>query len=179
MTRTVFRDVAVGRIDGRVAWFIPNQAKLDELQLSASRMLVYICLIKAGFSLLYVLTSLVIGFDKGALLMSTGILFLSIALFYFRARGRLRTSVNWYMADVAFVAIIGCSFFLGRFAFARLAPGSRWFPCCTGWSTQPPSAWSARAGWWRCWTAARSWSTWFADRSECPQRGLANAARWA
>nr|WP_295774531.1 hypothetical protein [Rhodoferax sp.] len=111
--RTVFRNVVLGRMDGWVAWFIPNQAALDEHQLSASRMFVYICLINAGFSLLYALTSLVIGFDVGALLMSTGIVFLFTALFYFRASGRLRTSVNWYMANVAFVAVMGCSFFSG------------------------------------------------------------------
>ena len=67
--RTAFSNVALSRMDGWVAWFIPNQAELDEHQLSASRMFVYICLINAGFSLLYALSSLVIGFDVGALLM--------------------------------------------------------------------------------------------------------------
>lgn len=111
--RTVFRNVVLSHMDGWVAWFIPHHAKLQEHQLSASRMFVYICLINAGFSVLYALTSLAIGFDVGALLMSTGIAFLFGALFYFRASGRLRTSVNWYMANVAFVAVMGCSFFSG------------------------------------------------------------------
>jgi signal transduction histidine kinase len=101
------------RMDGWAAWFIPHQAQLDEHQLRASRMFVYICLINAGFSMLYALTSLTIGFHTGAALMSTGIVFLFTALFYFRASGKLRPSVNWYMANVAFVAVMGCSFFSG------------------------------------------------------------------
>ncbi len=100
-------------MDQLVGWFIPRQAELDERTLSASRMFVYICLINAVFSLLYVFTSLAIGFAMGALLMCTGIVFLFGALFYFRASGKLRTSVNWYMANVVFVAVMGCSFFSG------------------------------------------------------------------
>ena len=111
--RSAFRTNVLAHMDGWVAWFIPNQAALDDRQLSASRMFVYICLINAGFSLLYALTSLAIGFDVGAALMSAGIVFLLIALFYFRRTGRLRLSVNWYMANVAFVAVMGCSFFSG------------------------------------------------------------------
>lgn len=108
-----FRTNTLARMDRWVAWFIPHQAQLDDRQLSATRMFVYICLINAGFSLLYALTSLVIGFDVGAALMSCGIVFLFSALFYFRQTGRFRLSVNWYMANVTFVAVMGCSFFSG------------------------------------------------------------------
>jgi len=110
---TAIRKAALQRMDLLVGWFIPRQAELDKHALSASRMFVYICLINALFSLLYVFTSLAIGFAVGALLMSIGIVFLFAALFYFRATGKLRSSVNWYMADVAFVAVMGCSFFSG------------------------------------------------------------------
>lgn len=110
---TAISTAALKRIDRLAGWFIPHKADLDERALSASRMFVYICLINSVFSLLYVFTSLAIGFAVGALLMCTGIVFLFAALFYFRATGKLRTSVNWYMANVVFVAVMGCSFFSG------------------------------------------------------------------
>ncbi|MEO7105902.1 MAG: hypothetical protein ABIZ09_05980 [Rhodoferax sp.] len=111
--RLTFRTKALARMDAWVDWFIPHHARLNDRELSATRMFVYICLINAWFSLLYALTSLVIGFDVGAALMFAGIVFLFVALFYFRRTGRLRLSVNWYMADVTFVAVMGCSFFSG------------------------------------------------------------------
>ena len=111
--RSGFSTNALARMDSCVAWFIPYRADLDDRQLSATRMFVYICLINAGFSLLYALTSLAIGFDVGAALMSAGIVFLLCALFFFRRTGRFRLSVNWYMANVTFVAVMGCSFFSG------------------------------------------------------------------
>lgn len=111
--QSVISTATLQRMDRLVGWFIPHQRALDERALSASRMFVYICLINAVFSLLYVFTSLAIGFAVGALLMSVGIVFLFAALFYFRATGKLRTSVNWYMANVVFVAVMGCSFFSG------------------------------------------------------------------
>lgn len=101
------------RLDPLVGWFIPQLAGHDERTLSASRTFVYICLINIIFSLLYVLTSLAIGFAVGAWLMSLGIGCLLAALFYFRATGKLRSSVNWHMANVTFVAVMGCSFFSG------------------------------------------------------------------
>ena len=110
---TALSTEALKRMDLLVGWFIPHQAELDGHALSASRTFVYICLINAVFSLLYVFTSLAIGFAMGVLLMCTGIVFLFAALFYFRATGKLRASVNWYMADVVFVAVMGCSFFSG------------------------------------------------------------------
>lgn len=110
---TALSKATLQRMDRLVGWFIPHQTALDERTLSASRMFVYICLINAVFSLLYVFTSLAIGFAMGALLMCTGIVFLFVALFYFRASGKLRPSVNWYMANVVFVAVMGCSFFSG------------------------------------------------------------------
>ena len=63
---TALSKASVEHMDRLVAWFIPHQAALDERTLSASRMFVYICLINAVFSLLYVFTSLAIGFAMGA-----------------------------------------------------------------------------------------------------------------
>ena len=111
--QTAIRKATLERLDLLVGWFIPHQGALDDRTRIASRMFVYICLINSVFSLLYVFTSLAIGFAMGALLMCTGIAFLFVALFYFRATGKLRTSVNWYMANVVFVAVMGCSFFSG------------------------------------------------------------------
>lgn len=110
---TAISTAALKRMDRLVGWFIPHQGALDDRTRIASRMFVYICLINSVFSLLYVFTSLAIGFAVGALLMCTGIALLFAALFYFRATGKLRTSVNWYMANVVFVAVMGCSFFSG------------------------------------------------------------------
>ncbi|MES2949737.1 MAG: hypothetical protein V4858_14435 [Pseudomonadota bacterium] len=111
--RTAISKLALNRMDSLVEWFIPRPSELDGHTLSASRMFVYICLINSVFSLLYVFTSLVIGFAVGAVLMSIGIVFLFTALFYYRASGKLRLCVNWYMANCAFVAVMGCSFFSG------------------------------------------------------------------
>lgn len=111
------------RMDRWVTWFITEQADLDERQRSARRMFVYICLINLVFSVLYAITSVAIGFQAGAILMSTGIVFLFAALFYFRATGELRVCVNWYMANCAFVAVMGCSFFSGGLQ----SPVAPWF----------------------------------------------------
>ena len=110
---TAISKATLDRLDLLAGWFIPHQGALDDRTRIASRMFVYICLINSVFSLLYVFTSLAIGFAVGALLMCTGIALLFAALFYFRATGKLRTSVNWYMANVVFVAVMGCSFFSG------------------------------------------------------------------
>ena len=111
--RVTHSTAGLKRLDPLVGWFIPQQGGHDERTLSASRTFVYICLISAVFSLLYVFTSLAIGFAVGAFLMSLGIGFLLAALFYFRATGKLRSSANWHMANVTFVAVMGCSFFSG------------------------------------------------------------------
>ncbi len=108
-----FIDRVLPRIDRLAQWFIPLHAGMDGRQLSATRLFVYICLINSQFSLLYVVTSLAIGFDVGAVFMSVGIALLFACLFLFRFTGSLRWSVNLYMANCAFVAIMGCSFFTG------------------------------------------------------------------
>ena len=101
------------RLDQWVVWFTPRSAKPNERQHSANRLLVYICLITAAFSLLYVATSLAIGFDIGAVLMLVCFALFWPILFHFRARGCFRWSANLYLANCFFVAILGCSFFTG------------------------------------------------------------------
>jgi signal transduction histidine kinase len=121
--RATFNTMVLDRIDRLVNWFIPVQTGVDERQFSARRMFVYICLINLVFSLLYAITSAAIGFDAGAMLMSTGVVLLLAALFYFRATGKFRLTVNWYMANCAFVAVLGCSFFSGGLQ----SPVAPWF----------------------------------------------------
>ena len=108
-----FVNQVLPHVDRVAQWFIPLQVGMDGRQLSATRLFVYICLINSQFSLLYVVTSLTIGFQVGAVLMSLGIVLLFACLFLYRATGSLRWSVNLYMANCAFVAILGCSFFTG------------------------------------------------------------------
>ena len=111
------------RLDPLVSWFAPASDAMDQRLRGPSRMLVYVCLINLVFCLLYTLTSLFVGFYTGALLMSTGIALLFANLFYFRAGGRLRLSVNLYMANCVFVAVLGCSFFSG----GLYSPVMPWF----------------------------------------------------
>lgn len=112
-----------------VAYFVSPHDTQEEPERSARRMLVYICFINVAFCVLYAVTSWAIGFVVGACLMSFGLFLLFCALFYFRATGAFRRTVNWYMANCAFVAILGCSFFSGGLQ----SPVTPWFtlvPIC-------------------------------------------------
>jgi signal transduction histidine kinase len=123
-------DAAQALLDRWVNHFALHQAPVDERDRGDRRMFVYICFINVAFSLLYAGTSWAIGFTAGAVLMSLGLVFLFCALFYFRATGAFRRTVNWYMANCAFVAVLGCSFFSG----GLLSPVTPWFtlvPICT------------------------------------------------
>ena len=113
----------LARLDPLVTWFAPASDGMDQRLHRPSRMLVYVCLINLLFCLLYALTSLFIGFYAGAVLMTTGTALLFANLFYFRSCGRLRLSVNLYMANCVFVAILGCSFFSGGLH----SPVTPWF----------------------------------------------------
>lgn len=107
------RSFALNHMDRLAEWFTPYAAGLDERQLSARHMFVDISLITALFALLYVATSLWIGFYIGVALMASCFVLLFVALFYFRSTGNLRRSANAYMANCALVAVLGCSFFTG------------------------------------------------------------------
>lgn len=111
------------RLDALVTWYMPHQCDAGAHALSAQRMFVSICLVNFWFCVLYALTSLAIGFVVGAILMTIGIVCLFACLFFFRATGRWRASVNLYMANCAFVAILGCSFFSGGLN----SPVTPWF----------------------------------------------------
>lgn len=120
-----------------VHYFVDGHDCVEEPGRSARRMFVYICFINVVFCVLYAVTSWAIDFVAGAWLMSLGLAFLFCALFYFRATGAFRRTVNWYMANCSFVAILGCSYFSGGLA----SPVTPWFtlvPICAvlllGWS---------------------------------------------
>ncbi|MDP2963086.1 MAG: response regulator [Sulfurimicrobium sp.] len=109
---------------GRLAaWFNPNRAELDERQVLAHSLLIYVGLITSAFALLYVLTSLAIGFVIGAYLMLACFVLHIAILFLFRATGNFRLSANLYLANSALVAILGCSFFTGGLH----SPVTPWF----------------------------------------------------
>ena len=101
------------RLDQWVSWFTPGDAQRGERQRSADRLLVYVGLITTAFSVLYVATSLAIGFAVGAFLMLVCFVQLWAVLFFFRSSARFRLSANLYLATCAFVAVLGCSFFTG------------------------------------------------------------------
>ena len=119
-----------------VNYFVDVHDTVEEPGRSARRMFIYICFIDVVFCVLYAVTSWAIDFVVGAWLMSVGLLFLFCALFYFRATGAFRRTVNWYLADCYFVAILGCSYLSGGLA----SPVTPWFtlvPICAvlllGW----------------------------------------------
>lgn len=101
------------RLDRWVVWFTPSGTEHNERQHSVNRLLVYICLITSAFSLLYMVTSVAIGFGIGAVLMVVCFALFWPILFHFRAKGCFRRSANLYLANCFFVAILGCSFFTG------------------------------------------------------------------
>ena len=99
--------------DRLVTWFTPALSEHDEFQLSKNRLLVYICLITAIFSLLYTFVSICIGFYIGVLLMMACFVLLFVILFIFRYGGSFRLSANLYLAYCTFIAVLGCSYFSG------------------------------------------------------------------
>jgi signal transduction histidine kinase/DNA-binding response OmpR family regulator/HPt (histidine-containing phosphotransfer) domain-containing protein len=96
-----------------VTWYSPARTEDNERQLASDRLLIYICLITSAFSLLYMATSLVIGFDVGAILMLVCFVTLIAVLYIFQASGLFHLSANLYLGICFFVAILGCSFFTG------------------------------------------------------------------
>ncbi|MDP2827367.1 MAG: histidine kinase dimerization/phospho-acceptor domain-containing protein, partial [Sulfuricellaceae bacterium] len=99
-----------------VAWFSPvrpSRTEQNERQASADSLLIHVGLITAVFAILYLLTSLAIGFSIGAFLMLACFVMLIANLFLFRSTGRFRLSANLYLATCALVAVLGCSFFTG------------------------------------------------------------------
>lgn len=104
---------SLSRLDQLVSWFAPTRAEHTERQRSADRLLVYVCLITTAFSVLYVLTSVAIGYTVGAILMTACFALLWGVLFAFRATASFRLGANLYLANCALVAVLGCSFFTG------------------------------------------------------------------
>ena len=111
--RGVFFDSRHHLLSRLVNRFLPCQAEPDERRLSSERLLISTCLITSLFSLLYVVVSLVIGFQVGAWLMLNCFVLLYVILFLFRATGRYRLCANLYLACCCIVAVLGCSLFSG------------------------------------------------------------------
>ena len=96
-----------------MTWYSPTRIEDNEHQRTPDHLLIYICLITSAFSLLYVATSLAIGFDVGVILMLVCFATLLAVLFIFRASGLFHLSANLYLGNCFFVAVLGCSFFSG------------------------------------------------------------------
>jgi two-component system sensor histidine kinase/response regulator len=111
------------RLDRWVTWFAPDPAGLDPRQRAAQRLLVYVCLITTAFALLYVAVSIGVGYHVGIWLMLLNFALLWAVLFLFRRTARFRLSANLYLANCAFVAVLGCSFFSG----GLVSPVLPWF----------------------------------------------------
>ncbi len=115
--------ILLDRLDQWVTWFTPDAAGLDERQRAAQRLLAYVCLITTVFALLYVAVSALIGFAVGIQLMLLNFALLWVILFLFRGTGKFRLNANLYLANSAFVAILGCSYFSGGLS----SPVLPWF----------------------------------------------------
>jgi signal transduction histidine kinase len=100
-------------LDQWVTWFVPDPVGLDQSQRAAQRLLVYVCMITSAFSLLYVAVSIWIGYTMGVWLMLLNFVLLWAIIFLFRSTAQFRLSANLYLANCAFVAVLGCSFFSG------------------------------------------------------------------
>jgi signal transduction histidine kinase/DNA-binding response OmpR family regulator/HPt (histidine-containing phosphotransfer) domain-containing protein len=111
------------RLDQWVSWFTPNPAGQDQRLRAAWRLLVYVCLITTAFALLYVAVSILVGYTIGIWLMLLDFALLWAILFLFRATAQFRLSANLYLANSAFVAIAGCSFYTG----GPVSPVLPWF----------------------------------------------------
>jgi signal transduction histidine kinase/DNA-binding response OmpR family regulator len=112
-----------GLIDRWATWFTPDASGLDERQRAQRRLLVYVCLITTTFALLYVAVSVWVGYTVGAWLMLLNFVLLWGIIFLFRGTGQFRLSANLYLANAAFVSILGCSFYTGGLE----SPVTPWF----------------------------------------------------
>lgn len=111
-------------------WFMPARPDAMEDQAIRDRLMVQICLITSAYSLVYVATSLAIGYAAGAALMTACFLLILALLLSFKAGGRYRLTGNLFLADCLFVAILGCSYFSG----GSLSPVTKWafiIPVCS------------------------------------------------
>jgi two-component system sensor histidine kinase/response regulator len=106
-----------------VSWFTPDETGLDQRERAARRLLVSVGLITTAFALLYVAVSVWVGFSYGIGLMLLNFVLLWLGLFLFRRTGLFRLSANLYLANCAFVAVLGCSFFTGGLD----SPVTPWF----------------------------------------------------
>lgn len=106
-----------------MSWFTPDDAELKPCERAARQLLVSVSLITTAFALLYVTVSAWIGFSYGVWLMLLNFVLLWLILFLFRSTGKFHLSAHLYLANCAFVAILGCSYFSG----GLYSPVTPWF----------------------------------------------------
>ena len=100
-------------IDQFIKSITPTRVGVDEQQLSADRLLVYLNLITSVFALLYAGLSFFIGLDMGIILelLCFGLLILN--LFLFKTKKNFRFSSNFYLANCLVVSVFCCGYFSG------------------------------------------------------------------
>ncbi len=103
----------LSQIERLVDALTPSVTHATQHTQAQHRLLVYIGLITAVFSLQYMLVSWIIGFPIG-IALEAGCCVAHIALLWFFQRwGRYELSCNLYLASSFWLAIVGCTYFTG------------------------------------------------------------------
>ncbi|ARJ65189.1 hypothetical protein WV31_05720 [Magnetospirillum sp. ME-1] len=100
-------------MDAIVRGFLPVRHGAADDQVTRDHLMIEICLITSVYSVVYILTSLGIGYAIGVILMSACFIIILALLAFFRAFGRYRLTGNLFLANCLFVAILSNSVFTG------------------------------------------------------------------
>jgi len=107
--------------DGINRFFLPDKPGIDE---SKYNILISFYWLTSLFSLFYVLVSLIISYDMGIYIMLLNFVGLTVNLFLIRHKIiNYRVAANVYLANCAFIAVLGCTWFSGGL-FSPVIP---WF----------------------------------------------------
>ncbi|KIL98630.1 Osmosensitive K+ channel histidine kinase KdpD [Paramagnetospirillum magnetotacticum MS-1] len=82
-------------------------------QVIRDRLMIQIHLITSAYSIVYIITSLGVGYPIGVMMMSVCFIIILALLAYFRRSGRYRLTGNLFLADCLFIAILSNSIFTG------------------------------------------------------------------
>lgn len=93
--------------------FLPARHDVADDQTIRDHLLIQICLITSIYSVVYIFTSLGIGYPVGVFLMSACFVIILALLAFFRATGRYRLTGNLFLANCLFVAILSNSALTG------------------------------------------------------------------
>lgn len=96
-----------------VGRFLPDRRDAADDRRIRDRLMVQICLITSAYSVVYVVTSLAIGYPAGVVLMSACFAIILALLALFRKTGRYRLTGNLFLANCLFVAILSNSALTG------------------------------------------------------------------